>query len=427
MGAYASIIKKKIKRFAAKQLPSLGASLLILALIAFALYSSLDLNPLRLETTPAVRSTEYEIAGLTGYIFRDEEVLYSSRTGASVYRVGDGERLSADTELARVYSSGDTALYLAARRELEGRISLLERSVRLGRPNAAGVDETRRALAGSYTSIMNSLAKGDIPAGAALGEDFLIALNANALITGDGRELTERLSELQARLAALIEGYGGDYESLRTPGSGYFFYGVDGFEGVFDYGKIPDLDRASLAQMTAAPARPDTSGRQAVGKMVYDYVWYLAVPADAALCGKLDGAGRCRITFAGGLALEMTLERVSLAPGEEEGVLIFSSGQMPGGFDYARSQSIELLVDEINGYRVPLSALRELRGIKGVYVLSSSTVIFRRVSILYEGEGYIVAAERDISAENYSEFLDLNDPIIVSVSDGELYEGRLIN
>ena len=430
MGSNAEIIKilkKKIKRFAARQLPSLGASLLIVGLIGFALYSCLDLNPLRLETTPVVRSTEYEITALTGYIFRDEEVIYSQNTGAAVYSVKNGERLALGSELAKVYTTGNTADYLERRLVLEEKIALLERSTTLGRQNAASVDETRRLLSKSYNSIMNSLARGDLSAGAGFSEDFIVALNAYDLIRGEGEAVTARLAALKAELSMLGSRYGANYESLTNQRTGYFFYGVDGYEKIFSFDKIATLDASSLASMAAASPDFSATAGQAVGKMVYDYLWYLAVPADAYLCEKLSPAYGCNITFSGGLELWMTLERVSYVKGEERGLLIFSSGQMPEGFNYARVQQIELLVSEISGYRVPVSAIREQKGIKGVYILSSSTLLFRRVNIIYEGDGYVVVAERDTSAENYKEYLDLNDEIIISISDGEFYDGRLLN
>ena len=84
-------------------------------------------------------------------------------------------------------------------------------------------------------------------------------------------------------------------------------------------------------------------------------------------------------------------------------------------------------MSEITGLRVPDTAVREEKGIKGVYVFSSSRVVFRKIKIIYEGDGYYVVALRDPSTENYREYLDQGDQIIISVSDNELFDGRIIN
>ena len=57
-------------------------------------------------------------------------------------------------------------------------------------------------------------------------------------------------------------------------------------------------------------------------------------------------------------------------------------------------------------------------------MLNASVVYFRRVEILAECDGYYIVAECDKSRENYKEYLDLNDLMIVS---GEgLYDGKII-
>lgn len=423
-------VKNKIRRWVKRNLPPLCVSLLIVTLMAFTLYNCLDLSAVSVQTTPAVRSTEYEIAGLTGYVFRDERVLYSRYSGASVYRVGDGERVSVGTLLARTYASGNTADYLERRRAIEKKIDLLERSVRAGRLSTAGVDETRRLTGGVYGRIMNSIAQGEYSAAASLGEELLVGLNAYDVITGKNEGLADELSAARGLLSSLENSYTGEYESITNAESGYFYYGSDGYESVFDYDSIFSLTPERLSEMTASPPLPDgKAGRYAVGRIIGDYIWYLAVPADAELCRRLEGNTVRSVTFpdSGGMTIDMELERISYSADGSDGVLIFSSGYIPAGFNFGRTQKIELLVSELSGFRVPVSAVRELRGIKGVYVLASSNMIFRKINIIYEGDGYVVAAYRNMSAENYGEYLDLNDDIIISVSDGNIFEGRVLD
>jgi len=421
-------IKRKLKRYAAKYLPTAGITLLAIILTVYTLNICLDLSAVKVLTTPALESTEYEIAGLTGYIFRDEEVLYSQNPGAAVYRVGDGEMVVVDTELARVYTYGNTADYLAERVKLEHRINLLSRSIEAGRQNAAAAAETKSRLRSVYNRIMESLSGGDLSGVAALSDEMLVYLNAFGKLSGKNNDLKGELDSLKNQLSELANSYSGEHESIKNSRSGYFFYTCDGLEDVFDYGLIDTLTAAGLDALVSEAPKDKIPGKYAVGKMIYNYIWYLAVPADACLCRKLHDAAEYKVTFpAENLELQMTLHRISLSEGDESGILIFSSGIMPQGFSWSRVQQIELLVSEITGLRVPDAAVREEKGIKGVYILSSSQVVFRRIKIIYEGEGYYVVAPRDPEAENYKEYLDSGDQIIISVSDGELYSGRIIN
>lgn len=427
MGRVLSVIKKKLTRFCRRRLPAVGTALLIVVLMAFTLYNCLDLSAVKAETTPAVKSYEYEIAGLYGYVFRDETVLYSSYSGASVYLVGDGERVSAGTEVVRTYASGSTEEYLERRSDIERKIELLERSARVGTLNAEGIDSTRELTSGVYEKIMSAIADGQLASAAEFGDDFFVGLNARAVLTGQNDGLSDELAAARSELDALVNSYSGTYESVSGEGSGYFWYGSDGYEEIFDYSSVDTLTPEALESMAASSAAASPAGKYAVGRMIGDYVWYLAVPADAELCRRLEGREECDITFdRSGRSFEMELYRTSYSADGNEGVLIFSSGYIPEDFDFSRVQSIELLVEEISGFRVPADAVQELRGVKGVYVLSSSTMIFRKINIIYEGDGYVVAAYRDLSAENYAEYLDLNDEIIISVSDGDIREGRTL-
>lgn len=419
-------IFEALKRFAKKYAPRVGTFIVSVAVIAYVLYHCLDIGSVRLDTTHAVESTEYEIAGLTGYIFRDEHTLTSPNRGAAIYRVGNGEKVSVGTELAKVYTVGNTEEYVSQRDSVEKEIALIERSIAM-KSAAASISKTKAAIERAYHSLMAAVAEGDAEATRKSAEDLTVYMNAYDYVVGN-TDLDAALTEKRAELVALENSYSGVYDSISCDKSGYFCYGGDGYEEIFDYASVESLTAADLEEMTEKMknAKTDTAG--VVGRMIYDYEWYLAVPASATLCEKMRESAGYEITFTNSsIELKMTLDRIAIMPGESEGVLIFSSGEHPKDFDFCREQTVELLVDTTVGYRVPREALRENKGFKGVYILSASEVKFRRVNILLETDGYYVVAERDLSTENYDEFLDLNDEIIISISDGDLHEGRLLN
>lgn len=388
-------------------------------LLTFVLYQALGLGRVRAQTVTAVRSVEYSVAVLDGCIFRDERVLYSTNSGAAVYLVADGVRVSADTELCRVYTTGSTAEYLARRRELESRLALLADSRELGRTNAGGIDRTQAALDKSYADLMSALGEGRLETADGGLRDLLVALSARALIRGES--LDDEYSAVSAQLEALGASYGGAYQSIKNEASSYFFYSCDGYEAAFDVSLIDTVDARTLRAMATSEPRFDGAGTP-VGKLVDSYEWHLALEADGDVISRLKVGGEYLLGL-GGRELRMTLRRAD----RDAGVIVFDCGIMPENFDYGRVQSVKLIMGSTTGYRVPEQALHTREGMDGVYVLSGSEVIFRRVTVLYRGDGYVVVAERDYSTENYKEFLNLNDQIIVSLSDGELYDGRILD
>ena len=419
-------IKEALKKFANKYAARVGIFLLCAAVMAYVLYHCLDIGSVRIETAHAVESTEYEIAGLTGYIFRDEHIVTSTNSGAAIYRVSDGEKVSVGTELARVYTSGSTAEYVSRRDAIENDIELLQRSIAM-KSAAASIAKTNEAIDRAYSSLMAAIAREDAEATRHWSEELAIYLNAYDYVIGK-TDLDAALAEKKAELAALADSYSGVYDSVVCEKSGYFCYGADGYEDIFNYSSAESLTRAELSEMIGKMKTAGTGTDGTVGRMIYDFEWYLAVPATAELCEKMSEAAGYEITFTSShMKLTMTLDRIAILPGEAEGLLVFVSGEHPEDFDFGREQGIEILVDTTVGYRVPREALREHKGFKGVYIIAASEIKFRRVNILLETDGYYVVAERDLSTENYSEFLDLNDEVIISISDGELYDGRLLN
>ena len=57
-------------------------------------------------------------------------------------------------------------------------------------------------------------------------------------------------------------------------------------------------------------------------------------------------------------------------------------------------------------------------------MLEESTVRFRRVEVIAESEGYYIVAKLDKSKDNYTEYLDLNDLIILDTQG--LYDGKVL-
>ncbi len=396
----------------------------LIALVgAFLLYHCLGLGEaVYAETTPAVLSAEYELTQLQGCIFRNEEVIYSNNGGAAVYAVPNGARVGVDTTVAKVYTVGSTSEYLAERKELDSKIALLEQSIAIGSPNAYGLGASRKLKNETYAALMTALASGKLDRAAALEENMLTALLAEQRVGGSD-EADIALNRLYSQRDALENSFSGGYETLITERSCYFFYGSDGYEDIFDISRLSTVDAEGLGRlMASAPAASERG--QAIGKYVYDYEWYFVCPVDSELAAKLEEGEKYTLTMEDGRELDMLLDR--LTAGDGGGVAVFLSSVMPEGFEYKRIQRATLTVGVTEGYRIPLEALTSREGLDGVYILSSSEIFFRRVTVLDTADGYAVVAPRDMSTENYSEFLALNDQIIISLSDGNVYEGRLL-
>lgn len=378
---------------------------------------------------PAVSFSENVYAVFDGYIFRDEEIIYSSDDGLVEYVAIDGERAGVGNVLANVYSGASVSaeeerLIRSQVASLTRQIELLRESKRFSGSTLSSYEGTVAALDKAYFDIMRALADGDLNGIFDGSEEFLMYLNRFSIICGDIDNENELITKLENRKAQLLSVYEGAYKSVIAEKSGYFYHDIDGYEKIFDYSKLDLLDSATLEGMIIAS--PNDIEKGTVGKLVNDYRWSIAVVSDTESVSEFEEGKVYSVVLTGTKSynLQMTLSRKTDEAGTGKTVLVFTYDNIPTGFDFKRIQSLEILTDTYSGYRVASSALVEKDGETGVYILDTGVVRFRRVNIIYEGDGYCIVEERDTTQEGYATYLNLHDIIITAGRN--LYEGRII-
>ena len=432
-----------------RALLSAGFTVLMLGLIAYAVYQvashiTVGLNTLR---TQEIEDRSY--VSLELYLFRDEAVVGAEGADLCLYAVRDGERVGVGKALGTPYTVGDPALAseLQARLNAYGdRIALLRAMKSPGTPAAArdAAEEVDRA----YLAMLAAAAEGNLAAVEGFSAAMQEGIGRYDILTGAH---TESAASLEAARVALLAGYPA-MAPLTTAESGYFYYDCDGYESIFSYASAMTMSPAEFRDMTAASAMGIGSG--VVGKLVKRSTWYAAayVPlSDPAVELFQPGiAAGTTFTFtcrdSGGVVLDMTVERMV---SDGEGLLVvFSSHSMPEGFGFPRCFTAETVALSTGGYRIPTEALVTLRSretgeeITGVYILAGNVVEFRKISIYVRRDGYVIArtyedmkayleelsqsdpAEYERRTADEWSFLSLNDNIITG--GNELYEGKVI-
>ena len=125
------------------------------------------------------------------------------------------------------------------------------------------------------------------------------------------------------------------------------------------------------------------------------------------------------------VCLALSLERIVDDTMDDDSLLVFCCTEIPLDFEFLRCQNISIASEEYKGYKVPKASMRlSPEGELGVYVLSGTTVSFKKIDIVYEGDNYVISALRETYGENANEYLNLNENIIVEGK--ELYDGKII-
>lgn len=413
------------KAFLEKYFLRFAASLAMIGLIVYTVYHVFGSSSGSLMTTPVCRITDYQIVSGEAYLFRNEEVLSVSSAGVINTLVAGGEKIGKNVTLAEVWHGYSDAERADAQIELDHlnrMIAVVEGSLLSSDDTLSKASHYRSLAQKDYLEVRSAVAAGKLSAAQRLEDSLLTVLNRYDAIIGKTADLSVLLTDLKQERAALLHG---TYTVLTNTKSSGYFYGssyVDGYESAFSMEALENLTSESFDELKALQPRAESEGF-AVGKMVYDNMWYLAVELSDEAGAFLQEAVRYSFTFPDNADKTLFMTCTRLLPKTDGGVIaVFSSNELPSDFTYLRTQTVEIVVESCEGYHVPESALHEVDGVLGVYVFEESTVYFRRVEVLYYGDGYVIVAEQSANGSGY---LALNDLMVTSgdgLRDGRVYK-----
>ena len=408
-----AFLKKYFLRFA--------VALTLVSLIVYVLYHVFGSSADRLMRTPVRKISDEQILSGQAYLFRNENVLTVDRAGPVNDLAVSGEKVSKGVSVTEVWKGSEAwSESLQLRLDSLNRvIAALEKGSLPADTPLSKTESLQTAVLTDYLTICQSVKDEDWSRLPALEDALLINLNQYASITGGREAIAEALEKLLEERAALL---GDPYATVTNDQASGYFYNracVDGYETILSADALENLSADRFFDLIARePVSLD--GAFAVGKMAYGHDWYLGISfaAGAERWFSVGGEYTFRLPENGGMELTMTCTQVHL---HEDGrvVAVFASADHPASLQFLRSQQVEITVARSDGYYVPEAALRTVDGVEGVYIFKDSTVYFRRIEVLYRGDGYCIVSEQN-GRENY---LALYDLLVTSGDD--LYDGRV--
>lgn len=415
-------IKSEVKTKIKKILPGSIATLAILIIVAVTVFQSADGFSSAINTEPAKIITEKDYMSFTSYILKDEKVVTSKYSGGVYHLADNAQRVNPGDELAKVYENDLNESSAKRYAEIDKCIAILEKSIDDGIFTLGESNEVQARLSQLYYDMARAVVNGDSSVISSGADDFLILLNKIIIYSGKGDGLKSLLEDYKKQRAELESEYSGDFEVLNTSEGGYFFRETDGYEGIYTSADIKNLTYESFVNMT----EQEPSDQKYAGKLLVDYRWYLVIPTVKGVSDTYSVGTYYDISFtdSNNRAFEMELDRVVLDSTGSRSLMVFACGIVDGDFDYLRVQQVNITHRNISGYRVPASAVCEIGGNTGVYILKDGMASFRKVVILYEGEGYYIVLSQSINNDGYYVYLESNDNIITDCKN--MYEGKVI-
>lgn len=400
-------------------------------LLYLALYFLLGFRE-ELATTTAYDYTVDVGTEATALVVRQETVL--SNSGVYVDLVlSEGEKSAAGGAVAFIYSDPAALNTRQEIRSLENEIAQLQYALSSG---TQSVDSAKldQQVVSSIVALRALAAGGDL----STLEDS--ALNLRTMVfqrdytygdTTAAQQMSQLIQEKQDKLTALNRSLNQVSQTVYAPVSGVFSGEVDGYETLITPDILSDLTISQLSALldADAPARPT-----AVGKLITDSTWYLTALFEGDNDLSLTEGRNYTVSFSHDYYgdVTMTLERVETSDGQT--LAIFSSNTHLSDTTLLRVQTVDIVVRQISGIRIPRRALRvetETASAEdgstsqvnryGVYTVVGSQAEWQQVNVLYTGDTFYLVEPVDMTKTSR---LRAGDTVILSSSG--LYDGKVV-
>ncbi len=401
------------------------SAVLCLILIAYIIYHLAGGFKTEIGTTPASLVT-VESTYTTGVtLLRKEKVLYSPVNGDVSYLFADGEKVAIRSTVAEVYPQNGSSEIRHRIMEIDLAIRLLERSNMSDAEKRTDTESTDLVIRKNIYKILDSVDNGNISGAHTISDELLVQLNRRRIITKSVVNFNKQIAALKEEKELLSASLPQSESTVKASSGGYFYSTLDGYENVLSSENIATMsyrEYLDLASRSAEDLDVSENGYP-VGKIVTDYLWYVACEIDISELHNYETGKNYSIRFPynNDTAITMNLYRILSEAGADTAVLVFETGTLPANFNYLRHQTVQIVREYYTGCRIPISALRVVNGDAGVYVLQGSKIVFKKVEPLYEYDGYIISADK--SADD-SSYIAKNDFIVTKGKD--LYDGKII-
>lgn len=390
----------------------------------------------------ALLATVADTVNADGVLLFDET--YVPGSGTLGYLSADGERVSAGTAVAEIYSSPAQAGLRQQLTALNDQIELLQRSQNT---TATQLDSLKKERASALYDLMDALDGSNYEQTAQGEEEYILAQNKLWVITGEVADFSTQIATL-AEQSAQVQAQLGNPSQITAPQTGYFIRSTA--TGRLNAG-AEDILALNIADLQAyLNSNPELPLDGCAGKVVSGFSWKYVGLCSAKEAEKLLGDNgkpltrSVQIRFPGQMEtpLKATVSEVNID--EESGLARFvvTCEVINGDVLRLNRANAQIIVGETTGLRIPSAAVHYLKEdgteseeqgenyIPGVYVKYGNIARFCKIDpvdndhpLVTDGDYRIVMPSSADKTKTISE-VRLYDEIIVSGQN--LYDGKLL-
>ena len=367
---------------------------------------------------------------------------YVAGDGTLGYLVDDGERVSAGTAVAEVYSDASQAGLRQQLTQINDQIELLQKSQNT---TSAQLETLRKDRSAALYNLMDSLDRSNYEDTADQKESYLLAQNKLWIVTGEVENFSDQIASL-VQQASNVQAQLGNPTQITAPQTGYFIRSSS--SGRLNAGMEDILALNAVDLKAYLDSSPEIALDGCAGKIVSGFTWYYAGICTAKQGEKLLGSdgkplkASVQIRFPGQVETPLKAKVTEVAIDEESGLarFVLSCETINGDVLRLNKADAQIIIGESTGLRIRASAVHYLKDdgseaegqgenyIPGVYVKYGNLARFCKIDPVdadhpqvTDGDYLIVLPSG--TAGSVSQ-VRLYDEIIVSGQN--LYDGKLL-
>ena len=367
---------------------------------------------------------------------------YVAGDGTLGYLVDDGERVSAGTAVAEVYSDASQAGLRQQLTQINDQIELLQKSQNT---TSAQLETLRKDRSAALYNLMDSLDRSNYEDTADQKESYLLAQNKLWIVTGEVANFSDQITSL-VQQASNVQAQLGNPTQITAPQTGYFIRSSS--SGRLNAGMEDILALDAVDLKAYLDSSPEIALDGCAGKIVSGFTWYYAGICTAKQGEKLLGSdgkplkASVQIRFPGQVETPLKAKVTEVTLDEESSLarFVLSCETINGDVLRLNKADAQIIIGESTGLRIRASAVHYLKDdgseaegqgenyIPGVYVKYGNLARFCKIDPVdadhpqvTDGDYLIVLPSG--TAGSVSQ-VRLYDEIIVSGQN--LYDGKLL-
>lgn len=372
---------------------------------------------LAITTESAERFNYTESVDTTATFIRNEVTVENNKQGTIHFLVASGEKVAANGTIANIYKSSAASAAASRIAEIDKQLGIIEEIEGYNNSTAVDMGTINDRINTHLNEMIYKASDGRFHDVGNATSELLTVMTRKLVATGQTNDFTELKNSLNNEKSELAGQMGNVNASVISEKTGYFVSETDGFETVFtteDLGKYTPEFLSSAKEQTVAG--------NVIGKIVYDYEWYLAAPVgiNDSMHYKEGDRVTIKTDTSSSPRLSATVVKTNLSESDDSAVIIFRIGEINSEIATIRNCDIEIIKTEYSGIRVNSKAIRVIDGVTGVYVESGIEAKFVEAEIIFSTDEYKICVLNTADSKK----LRLYDKIIVKGKN--LYDGKII-